>query len=198
MWESKGDQSLRSLLDIRSGAVWEDDHFEAWYTKKGRDLDRFRCELKAYQNLHDFGVCDRGFVPSFYGYVDRLDPSAFGPLLRNFSKDKFRPRAILLEYLPDAERLNCVNYSRDLVRSAVQGLQEVHNAFVHHRDIYPKNMLVSGGRIIWVDFDVATTFANNGPREMAYCDYEIELVKSFGELLDEDQREGLPPNTKYY
>lgn len=146
-------------------------------------MNRFRCELKAYQNLHEFGVCDSGFVPTFYGYIDRLDPSAFGPLLRNFSKDKLRPRAILIEYLPDAERLNCVNYSRDLVRHAVQGLQEVHNAFVHHHDIYPKNMLVSGGRIIWVDFDVATTFANIGPLEKAYCDYEIELVKSFGELL---------------
>lgn len=159
------------------------DNGDPGYTKKGRDLNRFRCELKAYQNLHKSGVCDRGFVPTIYGYIDRLDPFAFHPPLQHFSKDKLRPRAILLEYLPDAESLNCVNYSQDLVRYAVQGLQEIHNAFVHHRDIYPKNMLVSGCKIIWVDFDVATTFGNMGPHEKAYCEYEIELVRSFGKLL---------------
>ncbi|KAJ5203883.1 uncharacterized protein N7498_004762 [Penicillium cinerascens] len=153
---------------------------------------------QAYQNLHELGVCDRGFVPAFYGYIDRLDPSAFVPPLHHFSRDKFKPRAILIEYLPDAERLDCVNYSQDLIRHAVQGLREIHTAFVHHRDIYPKNMLVSGGKIIWVDFDVATTFGNMSPIEKAYCEYEIELIESFGKLLDEDQKQGLPPNTKYY
>ncbi|KAJ5665524.1 uncharacterized protein N7477_007972 [Penicillium maclennaniae] len=151
--------------------------------KKGRDLNRFRCELKAYENLHKFGVCNRGFVPTIYGYVDRLDPFAFRPPLQHFSKDQLRPRAILLENLLYAESLNCVNYSQDLVRCAIQGLQEIHNAFIHHRDIYPKNIIVSGGKIIRIDFDVAITFGNMSPHEKAYCEYEIELVKSFGKLL---------------
>ncbi|KAJ5153573.1 uncharacterized protein N7482_010051 [Penicillium canariense] len=168
------------------------------YTKKGRDLNRFRCELDAYHNLHEFGVCD-GFVPAFHGYIDRIDPSAFHPPLKHFVGDKFQPRGILLEYLPGAERLNCENYSEDRFRDAVNGIKEIHGAFVHHHDIYPKNMLVvSGERIVWVDFDVATTFSNMGPRERAYCEYETELVRSFGKLLSEDKAQGLPPNTKYY
>lgn len=147
-------------------------------------MNRFRCELNAYKNLHKFGVCDRGFVPAFYGYIDRLDPSAFHPPLERFVSDKYQPRAILLEYLPGSERLNCVNYSQSLFRWAIEGIQEIHNAFVHHRDIYPKNMLVvRGERVVWTDFDVATTFQNMGPFEMAYCEYETNLVKNFGELL---------------
>ncbi|KAJ6041453.1 hypothetical protein N7460_006843 [Penicillium canescens] len=175
------------------------DNGDPGYTKKGRDLNRFRCELNAYHNLREFGVCDRGFVPAFYGHIDRVDPSAFHPPLKHFADDKHQPSAILLEYLPCAERLNCENYSEDLFRYAVEGIKQIHNAFVHHHDIYPKNMLVvSGTRIVWVDFDVATTFSSMGPCEKAYCDYETELVESFGKLLNDDKRQGLPPNTKYY
>ena len=47
------------------------DNGDPGYTRKGRDLNRFRCELNAYHNLREFGVCDRGFVPAFYGHIDR-------------------------------------------------------------------------------------------------------------------------------
>jgi hypothetical protein len=162
-------------------------------------------------------VCERGFVPFFHGCIDRLDPSHFHQQLNHFKEDKFLPRAIVLEYLPEAERLNCLNYSDDLFRSAVDGIREIHDALIHHYDVYPKNMLVvSGTKIVWIDFDVATTFKDMGIREKAYCEYEVKLVKSFGELLvcvspsqqksdtncrniqKDDQLQGLPPNTKYY
>ena len=48
-------------------------------TEKGLDLNRFRCELNAYKKLRTFGVCARGFVPKFYGYIDRMDTAAFHP-----------------------------------------------------------------------------------------------------------------------
>lgn len=160
------------------------DNGDPGYTRKGRDLNRFRCELNAYHHLYEFGVCDRGIVPAFYGYIDRIDPSAFHPPLEIFVNDKFQPRATLLDYLPHAEKLDCSNHSQDLVRYAVNGKREIHSAFVHHRDIYPKNMLVvSGDRIVWIDFDVATTFSSVGPLEKAYCEYEIKLVERFGTLL---------------
>ncbi|KNG90132.1 hypothetical protein ANOM_002064 [Aspergillus nomiae NRRL 13137] len=175
------------------------DNGDPGYSKRGRDLNRFRCELNAYCNLHKFGVCERGFVPFFYGYIDRVDPSAFAPPLTHFIHDQFQPRAILLEYLPNAERLNCVNYSEALFQYAVDGIKEIHSALVHHHDIYPKNMLVvSGSRIVWIDFDVAMTFDDMGSREKEYCKYEADLVENFGEVLRNDQREGLPPNTKFY
>ncbi|KAK9234131.1 hypothetical protein V1525DRAFT_435918 [Lipomyces kononenkoae] len=177
------------------------DNGDPGYTKKGRDLNRFRCELNAYTNLHRFGVCERGFVPAFYGHVDRVDPSAFQPALKCFLHDKLQPSGILLELLPDAERLNCVNYSEDRFRHAIDGIKEIHGALIHHHDIYPKNILIIPGtpeRTLWIDFDVSTTFTSMGPREKAYCEYETKLVVDFGELLKEDQRQGLPPNTKFY
>ena len=123
-------------------------------------------------------------MPAFHGYIDRIDPAAFQPPLERFVGDDFQPRAIFLEYLADAEKLNCVNYSEDLFRDAIRGIHEIHQAFVHHYDIYSKNMLVvSSGRIVWIDLDVASTFPSMGTRERAYCEYETELVKSFGELL---------------
>lgn len=160
------------------------DNGDPGYSRRGRDLNRFRCELNAYRNLLKFGVCDSGFVPFFHGFIDRLNPSDFNQRLNHFRKDKFLPRAIVLEYLPAAEKLNCVNYSDELFRYAVEGIKEIHRALIHHHDIYPKNMLVvSGSRIVWIDFDVAMTFKDKGAREKAYCQYEVELVQSFGKRL---------------
>ncbi|RAK99977.1 uncharacterized protein BO80DRAFT_456105 [Aspergillus ibericus CBS 121593] len=178
------------------------DNGDPGCTKKGRDLDRYRCELKAYQNLLQYGVCDSGFVPHFYGHIDRLDPAAFRPFLRDFVHDALHPRAIILEYLPAAESLNCVNYSEALYNMAIEGMKQIHHAHVHHRDIYPRNILLvtrgSDKRLVWVDFDVATTFHSVGPEEEKYSGYEDDLVASFGDALREDQRQGLPPNTKFY
>jgi serine/threonine protein kinase len=114
-------------------------------------------------------VCQRGFVPFFYGCIDRIDPSALNPPLEHFLNDKYQPRARIVEYLPNAERLNCVNYSDALFRGAVDGIKAIHNAFVRHGDIYPKNILITPDRAVG-DFDVAATFSETGPFEKEYCD----------------------------
>ncbi|KAJ5756913.1 uncharacterized protein N7511_007095 [Penicillium nucicola] len=61
-------------------------------------------------------------------------------------------------------------------------------------------LLVRGNpdRLVWVDFDVATTFTDFGPEQIACCDHEIAVVKGFGDALRDDQAEGLPPYTKFY
>lgn len=162
------------------------DNGDPGYTEKGRDLNRFRCELNAYKKLLTSGVCARGFVPKFYGYINRMDAAAFHPAFQHFAQDKLKPRAILLEYLPNAESLNCVNYSDTLYPQAIEGMKEIHRAGVHHQDIYPRNLLLARGnpdRLVWIDFDVATTFTDFGREQLARCDYEIALVKGFGEAL---------------
>ncbi|KAJ5844124.1 serine/threonine protein kinase [Penicillium rubens] len=112
------------------------DNGDPGYTEKGRDLNRFRCELDAYEKLLASGVCA-------------------------------------------GESLNCVNYSDALYPQAIEVMQEIHRAGVHHRDIYPKNLLLVRGnpdRLVWIDFDVATTFTDFGPEQLARCDHEISLV----------------------
>lgn len=88
-----------------------------------------------------------------------------------------------------AEALNCVNYSTHRFRKAMIGMKAIHSALIHHNDIYPKNILIvpsTPERVVWIDFDVATTFPHResmGCQELKYCDYEDALVASFGELL---------------
>ncbi|KAE8140932.1 hypothetical protein BDV38DRAFT_268689 [Aspergillus pseudotamarii] len=141
--------------------------------------------------------------PYYHGYIDRLDPARFQPHLNHFMNDSHGPTAILLEYLQDTEEPNCVNYSDDRLRAAIIGLRGIHGALIHHRDVYPKNILIICGppeSVVWINFAVAVTFDSGesmGHQGEEYCSFDIELVKSFGELL-EDQRLGLPPNTKYY
>lgn len=117
-----------------------------------------------------------------------MDPAVFYPILQHFSQDKLQPRAILLEYLPNTKRLNCVNYSDTLYAQAIKGIEEIHRAGVHHRDIYPRNILLdlasgSPDKLIWIYFDVATIFTDFGPEQLAQCDYEIALVRGLGEAL---------------
>lgn len=79
-----------------------------------------------------------------------------------------------------------MNYSDALYPQAIEVMQEIHRAGVHHRDIYPKNLLLVRGnpdRLVWIDFDVATTFTDFGPQQLNYCDHEIALVKGLGEVL---------------
>lgn len=162
------------------------DNGDPGYTEKGRDLNRFRCETNAYEKLLASGVCKRSIVPKFHGCINEVDPAAFHPALRHFAQDTFKPRGILLEYLPNAESLNCVNYSDTLYPQAIEGMKEIHKAGVHHQDIYPRNILLVRGnpdRLVWSDFDVATTFTDLGPEEQALCDHEIALVKGLGDLL---------------
>ncbi|KAE8404419.1 hypothetical protein BDV37DRAFT_271491 [Aspergillus pseudonomiae] len=150
------------------------DNGDPGFTENGLDLNRFCCELNAYMNLREHGVCERGFVPYFYGHVDQL---------------------------PNAESLNCESYSEACYHQAIEGMKQIHAAYVHHRDIYPKNILVIPGdeeRMVWVDSDVAIIFTTAGPDGQRLSEIEDTYVAEFGEFLREDQRQGLCTNTRLY
>ncbi|KAL2812901.1 hypothetical protein BDW59DRAFT_176883 [Aspergillus cavernicola] len=142
------------------------------------ELEGRNCAMKLVKH----GVCETGFVPYFYGHIDRIDPAAFYPAFQHFAHDKYHPKAILLEYLPNAESLNCENYSEACYYQVIEGMKQIHAARVHHQDIYPKNILVVPG----------------GPDEQRLSEEEDTLVAEFGEFLRADQRQGLCKNTKWY
>lgn len=75
-------------------------------------MNHFRCEFSAYRNLSSFGVCEKGVVPRYYGHIDQLDPGQFRPHLDH------HPKAMIFEYLPNAESINCVNYSKERPQKA--------------------------------------------------------------------------------
>ncbi|KAJ5986221.1 hypothetical protein N7451_010586, partial [Penicillium sp. IBT 35674x] len=101
------------------------DTGDAGHSEKGRDLTRFRCESNAYRQLLYSGACERGVIPKYYGCINQVDTI-------------FKQRAILLEYLPNTESLNCANYSDALCPQAVENPKEIHRAGVNHKDICPK------------------------------------------------------------
>ncbi|KAJ5692959.1 kinase-like domain-containing protein [Penicillium macrosclerotiorum] len=154
------------------------------YNEKGRDLNRFCSESNAYKKIFTSGGSD-----------------CFHPAFQHFAQDKLKPRAVLLEYLPKAESLNCVKYSDALYPRAIEGMEEIHSTRAHHQDIYSPNLLLIHGnpdRLVWIDFDVAITYTNLKPEQKARRDYEIALVKGLGDALRDDQDAGLLPNTKFY
>ncbi|EGC49255.1 conserved hypothetical protein [Histoplasma capsulatum var. duboisii H88] len=75
---------------------------DAGYADDGvRDLNRARCEIRAYCSLKRSGICNGGYVPQFYGYTLSLHPTALAPHLDAFQCDTDLLSAILIEYLPN-------------------------------------------------------------------------------------------------
>ncbi|PGG99209.1 hypothetical protein AJ79_08639 [Helicocarpus griseus UAMH5409] len=146
-----------------------------------RDLNCSGCEIRAYCSLKRFKICDCGA-----------------------RHDTGLSCAILIEYLPKPLVMNCITYTKERMQKTVIGIQQVHLALVEHNDPYPKNILIvpgDFGRIVWVDFDVSIVYPNEtyiGKKGRSRIEFETEVVKSFEQLLEEDQKIGLPPNTKYY
>jgi hypothetical protein len=56
-----------------------------------RDLDRSRCEIRAYCTLKRSKLCDAGVVPNFYGFMLAVDPANCAHL-DAFRHDKGLPR----------------------------------------------------------------------------------------------------------
>ncbi|TKA59942.1 hypothetical protein B0A49_12711 [Cryomyces minteri] len=174
-----------------------------------RDLDRYRCEARAYRNLKSHAICAQGYVPEIYGRIEQLHPSDFAPHLDAFLSDSYLPNAILIEYLLDAQQMNCSTYTKKRMATAVEGIKKIHEALVEHSDPYPKNILIvpdnlemgRSERVVWTDFDVAITYEDAscvGEEQKRWMDEETECVEGFGQLLAEDQKQGLSPNTKFY
>jgi hypothetical protein len=156
------------------------------YNGHGRDLNPFRCESNAYKKLVASGVCDRGFVPRFYGCIEHVDLAAFYPAFQNFACDKFRPNAIIKEYFPGPESLNCVNYSDTLFAWAILGIEEIHQAGVYRHDVNTRNLhLIRGSpdRLVWLNFEVSEFFTDLSPEWISACDDETARVRGYGRQL---------------
>jgi hypothetical protein len=154
-----------------------------------RDLNRARCEIRAYCNLKRFGICDRGYVPQFYGYTLLLNPAAFAPHLDACQRDIGLPSAILIEYLPNPLLMNCVTYSEERMARSVDGIKQIHSALIEHNDPYPKNIVIVPGdpeRVMWIDFDVAITYPDIsyiGDKQRGWIEIETGCVEDVGKKL---------------
>lgn len=154
-----------------------------------RDLNRTRCEIRAYCRLKRFKISEGGFVPMFYGYTLAINPTSWRPHLDAFEGDNDLPSGILMEYLPNPVSMNCVTYTQERFEKVNMGIRQIHSALIEHNDPYPKNVLIVPGdpeRIVWIDFDVAIVYPDEtylGERERGWMEFETRCVESCGLML---------------
>ncbi|GJE84566.1 hypothetical protein PsYK624_006420 [Phanerochaete sordida] len=148
----------------------------------GRPVDPMRPfmrEKEAYAHLQHGGVCEKGYVPQCYGWVELTqahveaiaravpglvygDGQDLDDLLDKAYEGLF-PKGILIEYFPDAQVLSTRNVTRELAEKAVPSLYAIHAAYVLHGDVQQHNiLLLPDGRVIWIDFD--SSMCGSDPR----------------------------------
>ncbi|THH00811.1 hypothetical protein EW026_g1751 [Hermanssonia centrifuga] len=149
---------------------------------------RFEREKHAYAHLLHYGICEKGTVPRCYGWFDlsRADVEHICAL-PGIDKDlaalktlRRTPKAIILEYFPDAVRLSVTNITLDIADVALRALHTIHSAYVMHKDIHRRNiLLLPDNRVIWVDFDSSTCLSEAGSK-MRRQDLLGELEEGWG------------------
>ena len=153
-----------------------------------RETDIHICEIAAYERLKEYGLCDSGIIPDFYGSIKAIDPKLCQPYLDIFLDDKNPPNALLLEYIPSMEMILPQHYTPQRAKNLVYGIRQIHKAAVLHCDVKPRNIMVIKGdpqRIVWLDFDRAQTYdkLKMSRRQMQSILEEELMVSQFAELL---------------
>ncbi|PYI04444.1 hypothetical protein BO78DRAFT_449844 [Aspergillus sclerotiicarbonarius CBS 121057] len=152
-----------------------------------REINLFLCESTAYQRLKQKGFCKRG-VPDLHMFFD----------------DKLPPNAILIEYIPDMRKMDLETFSSSNVNRLRDVLLEMHQAKILHGDPMPRNMMVCSGqegRVLWIDFDSAQTFAEDEALTVGqekWVEEEVEMMDYFVQGLTEDYDEGRLNRTYSY
>jgi hypothetical protein len=102
--------------------------------QKAYSEDLFRDAVDGIEDIHRAFVHHHDIYPKNMLVVAKgcrnIEVNPYNPVTRH-NKHILRVDIMvvdkgLLEYLPDAERLNCVNYSEDLFRDAVDGIEDIH------------------------------------------------------------------------
>jgi hypothetical protein len=94
---------------------------------------------------------------SWYSIVEN-DPS--DTVLREGDLEHKRD-ALLLEYLPDGQRFQSHILTEKVAMRALDALQHIQKALVYHGDhiqMISRNILVTQGRVVFIDFDHSMVF----------------------------------------
>ncbi|RAL13347.1 uncharacterized protein BO97DRAFT_477223 [Aspergillus homomorphus CBS 101889] len=152
-------------------------------------------EVAAYQRLKEKGLCARGDVPDFYGFMVDIDTTQW-PTLSAFGYDEMSPKAILIEYVPDMKQIDLTNYTKARVDKLRDILLEMHDMRIMHNDTYPRNMMICSGekeRVLWIDFDVARLFPEDKPlteRQEEMFAWDVGMMDCFAKAMAADAVEG--------
>ncbi|EDN09611.1 predicted protein [Histoplasma mississippiense (nom. inval.)] len=143
-------------------------------------------EATAYQRLQAHGVTEKGYVPRFYGSIEKLEPELWQPNLNMFINDTELPSAIFIEYIPDMRQLHLDTFSKDRMARFVQAIKAITAALVMHNDLKARNFMVAPGeRVVLLDFDRARTYDKNTitAEQQEWLREDVQIVQDLGRLL---------------
>ncbi|KAI9061102.1 hypothetical protein FKP32DRAFT_981184 [Trametes sanguinea] len=156
----------------------------------------FEQELDGYAHLQHYGVIEKGVVPRCYGWLT-LSPTHITQILKlprlskvakSLEHARAPPRAILLEYVADAQPLTIDNATDELANATLRGLAEIHSAYVvHGGDVHSRHILVApDDRVVWVDFGRSRTPAGE-LEEVRCCRQDLfdELASGWSFLYEQ-------------
>ncbi|GJE84688.1 hypothetical protein PsYK624_007640 [Phanerochaete sordida] len=152
----------------------------------GDPRDLFNAEAQAYAHLLHYGVCAKGVVPMCYGWARLSDAhietimdmpdASFRALDLQFHNGDL-PRAIMLEFFPDADIMSIKNVTMSIAEKAFRALHDIHKAYVEHGDVHRRNiLLLPDERVVWVDFDNSRTASS---RKLTRSDLYEELMQGW-------------------
>ncbi|EER36951.1 conserved hypothetical protein [Histoplasma capsulatum H143] len=179
----------RKTLVLGSGGPWILPRF-CNFVQKHRDHPGHghihEREATAYQRLQAHGVTAKGYVPRFYGSIEKLEPELWQPNLNMFINDTELPSAIFIEYIPDMRQLHLDTFSKDRMARFVQAIKAITAALVMHNDLKARNFMVTPGeRVVLLDFDRAKTYDKNTitAEQQEWLREDVQIVQDLGRLL---------------
>ena len=125
--------------------------------------------MQAYAHLVHYGACAKGVAPLCFGWLEVPDvllakiPGLFK--LRSsatpMAPDTPTFKALLLEHIPNAEKLSISNMTLDVTHQLLRGLVDIHMSYVCRGRLRASDMWLvpeNGGvtRVLWIDFMDAT------------------------------------------
>ncbi|KAJ2977821.1 hypothetical protein NQ176_g4159 [Zarea fungicola] len=170
--ENKGDQ----LIVTYKVRVREKDCVLKVF-KGNESFHQYWAEYQAYLMLDSNGFCKRG--------------DAYG----SFTTMRNPPSAILIEFIPNAARIELKNFSQPNIDKLCQILREFHDIGLLHGDPYPRNMMVVQGppdRVFWLDFDSSQIVDREklDDRTEHFFAEEAEMMDFFAKGLAKDAENG--------
>lgn len=170
----------------------------------------FHNELDAYAHLKHHGVHLDGSVPECYGWI-RLSQEHLKVVYKKAGcwgylwppKGVF---GILLQYFPDAQAISKETVTYANADKAMRSLARIHQAYVVHYDIAPRNCLLKAdGNPVWVDFDHAITpnpsmeneekrFPSRAHRARFWMELDDARSFFYGKLVSESSYMKLSPH----
>ena len=141
--------------------VWYQERSRACVIKifDSRHKNEYLAEIEAYRYLAHLNVMKEGIVPAVFA-VDKWSRKDLKRVLRDAEYEgglTFPVRVILMEFIAGSEQVEEDNITVDIAITALRGLRRIHFVGVLHGDIAGRNILLApGGRVVWIDFSIAS------------------------------------------